>query len=217
MNPEISILIPTHNRPKLFKRALNSVLNNRIVYPIEVIVNNDTDDIVEIYHDDIDIRYFYEKHLDISRIYKTLFDHARGRFVYYLEDDDYLRDDFFTNLDLTYDINYFEYISNDLLRYMHPVKAFKRIACNRSQERDLSKFLKDFDDTDFQLGQILFKKDKLTTFPVGNNIHNDWYLFKQLAREDCTIKYIYEQKWVQTFDGGDNISFPEFNKDERFC
>ena len=74
-----------------------------------------------------------------------------------------------------------------------------------------------FDDEEFQLGQILFKKNKLKKFPEGNNIHNDVELFKQLANAGCSFKYIDKQTWVQTTDGKDNISFPNFNKDERFC
>ena len=49
----LSILILTHNRPQLFKRALTSVLNNLPDYEIEILVNNDSQDIEEIYSDDV--------------------------------------------------------------------------------------------------------------------------------------------------------------------
>ena len=42
---KLSILIPTHNRPKLFSRALHSVLNILPKYEIQIIVNNDSNDI----------------------------------------------------------------------------------------------------------------------------------------------------------------------------
>ena len=58
----LSILILTHNRPTLFKRCISSVIDNFIEsqFDIEVIVNNDTRDITEVYDDRFDIRYMYE-------------------------------------------------------------------------------------------------------------------------------------------------------------
>ena len=44
---KLSILIPTHNRPRLFARCLLSVLP-QINSDIEVIVNNDSNDIKPI-------------------------------------------------------------------------------------------------------------------------------------------------------------------------
>ena len=45
---KLSVLIPTHKRPKLFIRCLNSVLNTLDELDFEVIVNNDSNDITEI-------------------------------------------------------------------------------------------------------------------------------------------------------------------------
>ena len=45
---KLSVLIPTHNRPKLFTRCLTSVLDTLDGLEFEVIVNNDSNDITEI-------------------------------------------------------------------------------------------------------------------------------------------------------------------------
>jgi glycosyltransferase involved in cell wall biosynthesis len=57
---KLSILILTHNRPILFKRCINSVLNNLPNFDIEILVNNDSKDITEIYHDNVNIFYYYK-------------------------------------------------------------------------------------------------------------------------------------------------------------
>ena len=55
---KLSILILTHNRPLLFERCINSVLNNLPNYDIEILVNNDSNDITEIHNDKVNIYYY---------------------------------------------------------------------------------------------------------------------------------------------------------------
>ena len=216
---KLSILILTHNRPELFTRSINSILQILPNYDIEILVNNDTKDIEEVYHDDVCIKYYYEQRQDLSDIYKLLYDNATGEFIYFLEDDDYLKSNFFAGLDFKYDINYLEYMSEPLIQDIGPMCQFKRLtAANRHllSITSLSLFLDKYNDRDFQLGQIIFKKKLISTFPVGNHINNDVQLFRELGNKDTTIKYIPGQRWVQTTAGGDNISFDNLNKDERF-
>jgi glycosyltransferase involved in cell wall biosynthesis len=217
---KLSILILTHNRPKLFKRAITSVLNNLPQYKIEIIVNNDSHDIEEVYDDRINIKYYYETSNDISYLYKFLFSAAEGQYVYFLEDDDYIRSMFFNELDFSYDINYFDYVSEPLVQEIGPLHALKRLKVNHHlvNEHNYDDFVRAIDDRDFQLSQILFKKSILDVgiFPTGNCIHNDKILFNRLNKLGTTIKYITKQLWVQTTDGQDNISFDNLNHDERF-
>lgn len=216
---KLSILILTHNRPKLFTRAISSVLDNLPEYDIEILANNDTDDIDEIYDDRVSIQYHYFQHDDLSCVYKYLFDLATGEFIYYLEDDDYIMRNFFSSLDLTVDINFMEYISEPLIEDLGPYHSFKKIAKSRDidHKNNAKVFVDQFDDEEFQLGQIVFRKTLVSSFPTGNNICNDYVLFKHIAKCESILKYIYEPTWVQTTDGHDNISFPNLNTDERFC
>jgi glycosyltransferase involved in cell wall biosynthesis len=215
---KLSVLILTHNRPKLFKRAISSVLNNLPGYDIEILVNNDTSDIDEIYDDRVPIKYHYFQHDDLSCIYKYLFDRATGEFIYYLEDDDYIRVNFFECLDLTTDINYMEYISEPLIREIGPYHSFKRISKNRviNHKNNAKIFVDNIDSEEFQLGQIVFRRSLVDIFPKGNTIYNDFVLFQKIANDNTSFKYVNEVTWVQTTDGQDNISFPEYNKDVRF-
>ena len=92
VNIDLSILILTHNRPKLFERSLNSILSY-LTPKIEVIVNNDSSDIKEI--ENTNVNYYYEKFNNISSVYEFLFLKSKGKYIYFLEDDDYLRKQFF--------------------------------------------------------------------------------------------------------------------------
>ena len=101
---DISVLIPTHNRPALFDRAIRSVFNTTTSLKLEIIVNNDTRDISEIYSD-IPVKYMYTQHEDLSIIYKRLIDKSTGRLVCFLEDDDYMLPCYFD--DITHEDVYF--------------------------------------------------------------------------------------------------------------
>lgn len=214
---KLSILIPTHNRPTLFTRCIKSVLDQKTNIKYEIIVNNDSNDITEIYDDVIDIKYHYKKYYDISKIYKFLYEQSSGEYIYFLEDDDYINSNFFSTLDFNYDINFVNYIQKSYIlqhgiigtfnRFLKPHKGLSCIHNTRE-------FISLYDDTDFQLGQIIFKRKLIKDFPAGNNIHNDYKLFKSLI--PSTIKYTQTPVWTQTNDGNDNISFEEFNNDERF-
>lgn len=216
MNLKLSICILTHNRPILFKRCINSILNNLPTYNIEILVNNDSNDIQEIFSDKINIKYFYKKNNDLSKIYKLLFDKSSGDFIYFLEDDDYLHNIFFNYIDFKFDINYFLYTSKDHIAHYGISQAINLQNLNKHLLKEVSfnKFITHYDDTYFQLSQILFRKNIVSKFPKGNNIKNDYKLFKSC--KNSTIKYIDKQLWVQTTDGKDNISFDNLNKDKRF-
>ena len=215
---KLSILILTHNRPALFKRAINSVLNNLPQYDIEIVVNNDTNDIYEIYDDRVSIGYFYLKDDDLSSIYKSLFAHAKGEYIFFLEDDDYIQSNFFTDITFEHDVYYLDYTSHPLIEELGLTAQYNRITrANRHliNETKLPLFRLSCNLRDFQLSRIIFKKCIVQSFPSGNRITNDVNLFKSLNGD--TIRYMRGARWIQTTDGNDNISFDELNKDERFC
>jgi len=192
---KLSILILTHNRPELFKRCINSVLNNK-PDNVEILVNNDSDDIQEIEG----AKYFYHKSEDLSDIYKMLFSEAKGEYIWFLEDDDYATSLFYKYIDYNYDINYMNYVDAYFFKNHKKPKPFKI-----EEEND-----------QFQLSQILFKKSLLDIkdFPKNNILHNDWFLFQKIKND--SIKIIEKYMFIQTIDGNDNISSKNLCKDERF-
>lgn len=214
---KLSVLMPTHNRPKLFNRALSSVLRATDNFETEIIVNNDTNDIDRLSHDNIS--YHTHTSVDLSDIYKHLYDLATGEYILFVEDDDYLLPDRFNRLSLTHDIHYLEYMSNPLI-CEHGIKRQHEITCINRAHADIHKPIKFYNSINkryFQLSQIIFKRPSIITFPTGNDKHNDERLFREIAYNSRSIKYEKGPAWVQTVDGHDNISFDNLNKDERFC
>ena len=207
----------THNRPKLFNRALNSVVEAMHGRSYEILVNNDSQDIEKIFSDNI--VYFNEQREDISELYEMLFVHSRGRHICFVEDDDYLIPTRFHNLRLSHDIHFLEYMSIPLISQHGAREESITSRLNRNCETITCpvQFYNTFNSRYFQLNQIVFKKDNLRKFPKGNHLSNDLKLFKDVVYNSQTIKYERGKAWVQTVDGNDNISFTNLNKDDRFC
>jgi hypothetical protein len=184
-------------------------LNQNTEVEYEILVNNDSNDIEEIYHDKIHIKYFYNCYSDLSLVYKHLYDAAKYPYIFYLEDDDYLLPNFFKHLNFTVDINFCEYVSlphidESISTALERQKINKRY----SSFIDAKKFIDYANMEYFQLSQLCaFKKKLLKQFPSGNNIENDLLLFKNISKNAASFRYIPKKLWVQTTHGGDNISF----------
>lgn len=217
---KLSILLLTHNRPRLFERCLNSVLHTR-PFPdnidVNIYVNNDSNDINEIHDPHTEITYTYDNFFDLSATYKSLFDRADGEYIFFLEDDDYIKPYFFNHLDLTFDINYVNYISEPLIKEHGPITGIKttRQPTELEDIYDYYTFRERHKSRYFQLSQLIFRKKMLLDFPTGNDIHNDIRLFESFNKVS-SLKYIAHPLWVQTTDGQDNISFDDLNKDPRY-
>ena len=203
MKIDISVLILTHNRQKQFERCLESVAiaqnTSGFKYNIEILVNNDTSDICEYYAFDIPVKYYYKSSDNLSVLYKHLFDEAKGKFIYFLEDDDYMLPEFFNSIDLNYDFNFLN---------------FKLFEIREAIEEKRKPFKIPDTNTHFQLSQLFFKKELIKDFPDGNNLDNDWKLLEQLRSYEH--KLIPQIMFVQTKDAGDNISDKNLNKDPRW-
>ena len=210
MAVDLSILILTHKRPKLFKRCVESVLskyeNCSDKFHLEILVNNDSDttDLIE---------YKEFKSDDLSDVYMHLINSAHGEHIYILEDDDILLNSFFDvyynnrDKDLILGLYYPEYGLKDISKFMFRKESYKfNYFLNNIFNKDYIKF--------FQLGQIIFKKSIFNTIIKGNYIDNDVYLFKNLNTD--TIHLSNKLLYKQTTDGNDNISFNHLNTDTNF-
>jgi len=95
---KISIIIPTYNRPDLFRVCINSCLSQTLL-PYEIIIgddssNDDTKKMVEqIIKDNASIQITYFKHIQQKKQIGNLnflIDKAQGDYVTLIHDDDYL-------------------------------------------------------------------------------------------------------------------------------
>lgn len=219
---KLSILIPTHQRPLLFERCISSVYNNITQdllsrFDIEIIVNNDSNDVREIYHKDITTRYLYCNFSNIYKTYEMLYNAASGTHFVYLEDDDYFLPEFFTQVDLSYDINFVEYVKHkawieiDIRDYGLNVASKFR---NRTftYNNTFGEFINNNIIGDFQLTQLICSKS-VCSFP-RQIYERDWKTdphgdedFLNNIIPTSTLNYISKRCFVQTIDGGDNLTF----------
>ena len=106
MEINISILIPTHNRPIQFKNCIGQIISQldeldalNINYNIEVLVNNDSFDIEEIYDHRITVKYYYKTIQELGFFpHEFLYSKATNNWIYILEDDDLIFKHFFKNI-----------------------------------------------------------------------------------------------------------------------
>ena len=198
---KLSILIPTHARTNLFWRCLDSALP-MLSDNIEIIVNNDSGDIVpRDYHPNI--AYYFNKFDNLSQVYEFLLSKSTGEYVYFLEDDDYLNDSFY-NVTLEGDI----IAGNYCPTYETPNKLdFMRLF--KEGVVDASDFSNTLNFEHLQLGQFIFKRNVISDFefPMDNNVHNDIKLVLHAARNSKQVHTTSKVFYYQTIDGGDNISF----------
>ena len=171
MEINLSILIPTHNRPELFTKCINSVISQldtiKTQYDIEILVNNDSNDITEIFDHRIDVKYFYKNTvIDGIPPHEYLYSLATKKWIYILEDDDTLFKTFFksiSNIDPDQaDIILGTYIpDNDIKLYF---KYFKEWFSGSHKILNLNLFR-------YQFGQILFKNNIISTLFDNVQIH----------------------------------------------
>jgi glycosyltransferase involved in cell wall biosynthesis len=92
--PAATIVIPTHNRPYLLQRAVASALAQTVA-EIEVIVVDDASyESVRVEAEDGRVRIFRnERSLGVSAARNVGLEHARGRWITFLDDDDELLPD----------------------------------------------------------------------------------------------------------------------------
>ena len=193
----LTILILTHKRPKLFQRCLESALKN-IPNNVEIIVNNDSNDIEEIQHSQV--QYFYENPECLSDKYKFILDKAKGEHIYYLEDDDYLVPNFYSVV--------MPVLNHDLIagNYIPTWNNGWVLRCARSMSDGI-----DLQCDELQLSQFIMRRSLAQSwkFPKDSHIHNDRLLVQHVYSLASSTININKVLYYQTTDGGDNISFPE--------
>ncbi|MBW2965734.1 glycosyltransferase, partial [Candidatus Woesearchaeota archaeon] len=90
-NPVVSVIMPTYNRPKMLRRAIKSVMD-QTYKNFELLVVNDGGEDVKYIIKEFNcnaIKYFYKKNGGLSSALNYGLDRAKGKYIAYLDDDDY--------------------------------------------------------------------------------------------------------------------------------
>ena len=141
--PDLSICIPTFNRPKKFLNLLNSIKSN-LDKSIEVIVRDDSDDVKSlnsfkrlIPEQEFQFSYYKGKKIGLDLANLFLLEKARGNFIWWIADDDLVINDGVKNVRdfLKSDKN----ISFLWINFLQDTK--NSLACN-----DKSRYFKNIED-----------------------------------------------------------------------
>lgn len=183
---KFSILLNAQNTNDSFNQCILSILNSfkqTKDIDLEILIFNKLDDITYIDKDNIDIQYFENKDYNFSIDFESnqfLFEKATGDFVYLLDDDVIVTNDFFESLIpffINYDIIIFKYMTKNI--------DYNNLTYNRtfpiiSNKRN---FQKKFDGNKFYINQIIFKKTALIKLPGPTFNGTDYDVFKTMNGE----------------------------------
>lgn len=191
-NPTLSILIPTYNRKEQLSRAIDSILgqnfNGELNNKVEVIIQNnastdgtyefleeirDKSPIVKVFHNPENIQLY-------GNIVEPL-KNARGKYVLYLTDDDYMLSHSIEKILGFLKENDYDFIRLNLIVYFEKtIKSFTHLSIKRmvnSSNFTIDEWAKIFASTHILTGNI-FKREKINLekmIEVAKNDNQKWY------------------------------------------
>jgi len=205
----ITILLPTH-RPQFFEKALFSVLHKKISSKTisQLIINCDNrlskDNclyikkyfyIIEKYFPNFKVLYNSTKNNSINKIYYDLIKNVETEYFYFLEDDDILLNSFDFLLQEERKLSY--YFGLYKIHPKHEQFTNKELYDQIQKLKDIFK-LNPLDLEWFQLGQVLFKTEKIKWFPKEEHSYNDFYLVKNNpGSSKLILQPFFEQGWSE--------------------
>lgn len=203
---KLSILILTHNRPKLLEKAVESVARGDI-RDVEVVILNTGEPFNP--PDKWKVDYYYNPRLELTESYEFLIQKAKGEYSVFLEDDDRL---------------IFNTIWDNILRYEHDLYLFNNYVNDEighkfvttkiwsDQEfnsRELLQKIPKIDSNgEYHLGQLVFKTDlaQAIEFPDSNCIGMDEYFLYKLLTLACSAMTCSQPSYMATVHGN-NLSW----------
>ena len=101
---EISVIVPVYNTGEYIKNCMDSLLTQTVKESMEVIFVDDgsTDNSGRIIDkaaaENENFRMFHVKHSGVSHARNVGLDHAKGRYIAFIDSDDYIENDYFESL-----------------------------------------------------------------------------------------------------------------------
>ncbi|WP_165870950.1 glycosyltransferase family 2 protein [Shewanella frigidimarina] len=157
----ISVIIPIYNGETYLKQCINSI-QNQTLKDIEIICINDgstdssKDIVLNLSLIDPRIKYYEQKNLGVSEARNTGAILATGKYIHFIDQDDFIADNMYEDLYLLADKNSLDFISsdirffgiNDSINYEIPIKKNEIYNSNSPEVKEfLYTFFK------FSLGQ----------------------------------------------------------------
>ena len=216
---KISVIIPTHNRERMCKRAIASVISQTYTN-IEIIVSNDSDEDYDTKQSYIfehpQVTYYKKESEGYDKNYMFLAEKATGDYIYCLEDDDYLVDKtiFQKCVDLIEKHNNVNAVlmnsSSDIKKDLFKVTDFKEVYSNEE-------FFELFPEIsiEFQFGQVLVKAELIKPLILEEvpkhlgSVNTDALIFLLLCLVKGSICHVNSLGYIITTNG-DNLSWHNY-------
>ena len=193
---KLSILIPAYNVENYIEKCINSVLNLDINYEI-IIINDGSKDntkkILEKYKKYDYIKIINQKNMGISSTRNNLLREAKGKYIFFLDSDDYINKDNFNNLLKeidNQDLIMFNYNIYNNVTKKYTYNIFKSNFKNIKNKDKLFKIISKRND--LYLWTFLIKRDLI----IKKKINFLPYLFEDLHFLINCIYYSKEIKYI---------------------
>lgn len=190
IQPLVSVIVPTRNRPHFLKEALHSILNQTYRYFEIIVVNDSGEEVSEIINAFKDSRIRYVRHetnKGPSASRNTGLKTAKGTYIAYLDDDDIYYPEHLEML-----VNFLEK-SGCKVAYSDSYQAFQEKAVNNfvTKRKTLANGY-DFDRENFLIKNnipiltVMHAKeciDEIGVFDERIGVHEDWDLWIRMSRK----------------------------------
>jgi len=181
---EISVILPVYNSQEYLKECLDSILNQTFK-DIEVLCINDgsSDGSLEIlreYETDERITVIDQENMGVARTRNNALKIVKGKYVYFMDSDDYL------------DSNAFKKLHDNLMSNDSDFCILKAIFVNENEKYKFPAF-----DLDKEFGKVNFNKFTFTYDDVKGHVLND--LFAPWLK-------MYKREFLMS---DDDFTFPE--------
>lgn len=218
MNPLVSVIIPTYNRGKYIKRALDSVLSQSYQnFEIIIVDDGSTDDtknVVMPYLTDRRVSYTYQENQRVSKARNNGIKKSKGGHIALLDSDDYWLD----NKKLEKQVDFFEknkncvLVSGGIIRITELGKEISRVLNPETDEQIRQSML--FSCLFVPSGAMFKKSDfeKVGRFNESSDLSEDWQLFLELGK--LGKLYNFQDYFVGYLQGSQNRS--NFNRRKNF-
>jgi glycosyltransferase involved in cell wall biosynthesis len=220
--PLVSVILATYNRPKLLRRAIESILN-QLYKNFEIIVINDAGEnvlsIIEALNKDSKIKYIcHENNKGLSSARNTGLQNANGTWIAYLDDDDIFYENHLSSLIK------FAQTSLSSVVYSDAYRAWQTL----SEENVLGVKKKDTPySRDFNREQILINNfipvlcifhrrsniDKVGFFDESLKVFEDWDMWIRMSK---SFSFSHLKKITCEFSWRDDGSTMSSSKHEQF-
>ncbi|MGB7499460.1 MAG: glycosyltransferase family 2 protein, partial [Moheibacter sp.] len=212
--PKISIIIPIYNVTEYLNNCLNSVVN-QTYKNLEIILVNDgsTDDSAEkaqkYTEKDKRFRLVHRENGGLSAARNTGLSYAKGEFVFYLDSDDYLKNDCFEklisaqdryNADIVQTNFYYDYPS--YLLYGNWLKKESQLL---DREQTLERLIEQNEIKNFAWGKLIRSEiAKRNLFPEGKYFEDTLWMYRIVSESKRYV--LLAEPLMYYFQRTDSIS-----------